>query len=59
MTTLKGGWTLVQNRQDGSVDFGRRWDDYRAGFGNIASDSGKGFCGNPGEYWLGNAKSAS
>ncbi|XP_035281988.1 fibrinogen beta chain [Anguilla anguilla] len=56
MTTLKGGWTLVQNRQDGSVDFGRRWDDYRAGFGNIASDSGKGFCSNPGEYWLGNDK---
>ncbi|KAJ8269526.1 hypothetical protein COCON_G00121330 [Conger conger] len=56
MTTQKGGWTLIQNRQDGSVDFGRRWDDYRAGFGNIASDSGKGFCNNPGEYWLGNEK---
>ncbi|KAJ8262440.1 hypothetical protein GJAV_G00166500 [Gymnothorax javanicus] len=54
MTTEKGGWTLIQNRQDGSVDFGRRWDDYKAGFGNIASDYGKGFCNKPGEYWLGN-----
>ena len=43
------GWTLIQNRQDGSVNFGRRWDDYRSGFGNIASDSGKGFCNTPGE----------
>ncbi|KAI1883684.1 hypothetical protein AGOR_G00234090 [Albula goreensis] len=54
MTTEKGGWTMIQNRQDGSVDFGRRWDSYRAGFGNIASDTGKGFCHTPGEYWLGN-----
>ncbi|XP_036407312.1 fibrinogen beta chain [Megalops cyprinoides] len=54
MTTQRGGWTLIQSRMDGSVDFGRRWDDYRAGFGNIASDAGKGFCGTPGEYWLGN-----
>ncbi|XP_019898879.2 fibrinogen beta chain isoform X1 [Esox lucius] len=53
-TTQKGGWTTVQNRMDGSVDFGRRWDDYRRGFGNIAFDVGKGHCSNPGEYWLGN-----
>ncbi|XP_006629595.2 fibrinogen beta chain [Lepisosteus oculatus] len=56
MTTLNGGWTLIQNRQDGSVDFGRRWDDYRSGFGNIALDNGKGFCNSPGEYWLGNER---
>ncbi|XP_048827037.1 fibrinogen beta chain isoform X2 [Brienomyrus brachyistius] len=54
MTTLNGGWTLIQNRQDGSVDFGRRWDNYRSGFGNIASADTKGFCKVPGEYWLGN-----
>ncbi|KAJ8008506.1 hypothetical protein DPEC_G00105590 [Dallia pectoralis] len=53
-TTQKGGWTTVQNRMDGSVDFGRRWDDYRRGFGNIAFDVGKGHCNTPGEYWLGN-----
>ncbi|XP_051892022.1 fibrinogen beta chain [Pristis pectinata] len=54
MTTDEGGWTLIQNRQDGSVDFGRSWDAYKNGFGNIAFDSGKGFCDTPGEYWLGN-----
>ncbi|MBN3295453.1 FIBB protein, partial [Amia calva] len=54
MTTQQGGWTLIQKRQDGSVDFGRRWDDYKTGFGNIAFDVGKGFCETPGEYWLGN-----
>uniref|UniRef100_A0A8C2EXH2 Fibrinogen beta chain n=1 Tax=Cyprinus carpio TaxID=7962 RepID=A0A8C2EXH2_CYPCA len=53
-TSKKGGWVLIQNRMDGSVDFGRRWDDYRRGFGNIASDVGKGHCQTPGEYWLGN-----
>lgn len=33
---------------DGSIDFGRRWDDYRRGFGNIAFESDKGFCEIPG-----------
>ncbi|NP_001279517.1 fibrinogen beta chain precursor [Callorhinchus milii] len=54
MTTDMGGWTLIQNRKDGSVDFGRTWDDYKKGFGNIAFDVGKGYCDTPGEYWLGN-----
>nr|XP_020477834.1 fibrinogen beta chain [Monopterus albus] len=53
-TTQNGGWVLIQNRLDGSVDFGRRWDEYRRGFGNIAFDGGKGHCETPGEYWLGN-----
>ncbi|KAF7650352.1 hypothetical protein LDENG_00127220 [Lucifuga dentata] len=42
-----GGWLLIQSRLDGSVDFGRRWDDYRRGFGH---------CETPGEYWLGNER---
>ncbi|CAN2388771.1 fibrinogen beta chain [Pristimantis euphronides] len=54
MTTLDGGWTLIQNRQDGSVNFGRTWDFYKNGFGNIAIDGGKGIGDSPGEYWLGN-----
>uniref|UniRef100_UPI00398F5D07 fibrinogen beta chain n=1 Tax=Pristiophorus japonicus TaxID=55135 RepID=UPI00398F5D07 len=54
MTTAEGGWAQIQNRQDGSVDFGRSWDAYKKGFGNIAFDVGKGFCDTPGEYWLGN-----
>ncbi|TDG99381.1 hypothetical protein EPR50_G00193690 [Perca flavescens] len=53
-TSQNGGWLLIQNRLDGSVDFGRRWDEYRRGFGNIAFDVGKGHCETPGEYWLGN-----
>ncbi|KAM4611642.1 fibrinogen beta chain, partial [Polymixia lowei] len=54
MSTQNGGWLVIQNRMDGSVDFGRRWDDYRRGFGNVAFDVGKGHCESPGEYWLGN-----
>ncbi|MEE6461193.1 hypothetical protein FKM82_001227 [Ascaphus truei] len=56
MTTQDGGWTVIQNRQDGSVGFGRTWDGYKSGFGNIARDGGKGFCDMPGEFWLGNEK---
>ncbi|XP_061619990.1 fibrinogen beta chain [Phyllopteryx taeniolatus] len=55
-SSRNGGWLLIQNRLDGSVDFGRRWDEYRRGFGNIALDVGKGHCETPGEYWLGNER---
>uniref|UniRef100_A0A1A8N0D5 Angiopoietin 2b n=1 Tax=Nothobranchius pienaari TaxID=704102 RepID=A0A1A8N0D5_9TELE len=43
MKTRGGGWTVVQHRRNGSVDFHRGWNDYKTGFGQP-----------PGEHWLGN-----
>lgn len=38
-----GGWTVIQQRKTGEVNFTRSWAEYAVGFGSTSS-----------EYWLGN-----
>ena len=42
MDTSGGGWTVIQRRFNGSVNFNRNWAECARGFGN-----------KTGEYWLG------
>ncbi|XP_010893457.2 fibrinogen-like 2a [Esox lucius] len=43
MESYGGGWTMVQQRLNGTVSFNRSWAEYKRGFGNLR-----------GEFWLGN-----
>ncbi|XP_007070838.2 angiopoietin-related protein 5 isoform X1 [Chelonia mydas] len=37
-----GGWTVIQKRTDGVIDFQRNWSEYLDGFGDLSGD-----------FWLG------
>ncbi|XP_069748635.1 fibrinogen like 1B [Narcine bancroftii] len=41
-----GGWTVIQRRRNGKVNFNRGWEDYKSGFGLFQKWND--------EYWLGN-----
>ncbi|XP_074919288.1 angiopoietin-1 [Chelonoidis abingdonii] len=43
MEITGGGWTVIQHREDGSLDFQKSWKEYKMGFGSPS-----------GEHWLGN-----
>ncbi|XP_012368532.1 angiopoietin-4-like [Octodon degus] len=43
MGTNGGDWTVIQHRENGTVNFHRNWQDYKQGFGDLS-----------GEHWLGN-----
>ncbi|CAL8242209.1 unnamed protein product [Merluccius merluccius] len=43
MESYGSGWTVIQQRVNGSVSFNRTWLEYKKGFGNLR-----------GEFWLGN-----
>lgn len=61
MAKCMGPWTVIQKREDGSVDFNRSWEEYANGEKPVVRDSKqrlisnlKGFGEPNGELWIGN-----
>ncbi|XP_065190306.1 angiopoietin-related protein 7-like isoform X2 [Sycon ciliatum] len=44
-TSDGGGWTVIQRRKGGALNFSRSWEEYKHGFGELLGD-----------FWLGNDK---
>ncbi|XP_030055218.1 angiopoietin-related protein 5 isoform X3 [Microcaecilia unicolor] len=38
-----GGWTVIQKRIDGLIDFQQMWSDYTDGFGDLLGDAFRGY----------------
>lgn len=43
LANCEDGWTVIQKRYDGSLNFNQNWNDYSNGFGSAT-----------GEHWIGN-----